>query len=73
MIPHKLHTTIGKNGNLEINNLPFKEGTQIEVIIAERRKTHSLQKLIQNDHVWSDEDIRAVEQGREILNQWKLS
>jgi hypothetical protein len=73
MTGHKLHATIGKDGNLLITDLPFKEGTRIEVIISERTKKHGLKRLVENDHAWSDEDIKAVEQGREIINQWKIS
>jgi len=73
MIPHKLQTKIGRDGLLEIRNLPFREGTRIEVIISEKQRKHNrLQRLIRNDHVWSEEDIRAVEQGRGIINQWML-
>lgn len=72
MIPHRLNTRIGKDGHLDIRNLPFREGTRIEVVISEKQKKPGLQKLIQNDHVWTDEDVRAVEKGREIINQWKL-
>jgi len=73
MIPHKLQTKIGRGGLLEIRNLPFREGTRIEVIISEKQRKHNrLQRLIRNDHVWSEEDIRAVEQGRGIINQWML-
>ncbi len=72
MVSHKLHTKMGKDGHLVIKNLPFREGTRIEVIISEKEKEHRLQRLIQNDHVWSEEDVKAVERGREIINQWKI-
>jgi hypothetical protein len=29
--------------------------------------------LINNDHVWTDDDIIAIEWGRTIINQWKIS
>ena len=70
---HKISTTIGKDGDLVVKNLPFKEGTRIDVIISKSIKKTGLQRLIENDHVWSDEDIKAVEKGREIINQWKIS
>ncbi|MCP4104498.1 MAG: hypothetical protein GY749_03020 [Desulfobacteraceae bacterium] len=60
MIPHRLHTKIGKDGDLVIKNLPFKEGTHIEVVISEKRNERRLQRLIQNEHVWSEEDIKAL-------------
>jgi hypothetical protein len=72
MIPHKLNATIHKSGYLELRNLPFKEGTKIEVIISEKRRNKNLQNLMLNDHVWSEEDIRNIEEGREIINQWKI-
>jgi hypothetical protein len=73
MIPYKINTRIGKDGCLEIRNLPFTEGTRIEVSISEKQKKTGLQRLIGNDHIWTEEDVRAVEQGREIINQWMLS
>ena len=73
MLAHKLQTTIYKRGYLELKHLPFKEGTQIEIIISKKKRKKNLQKLICNDHVWTEEDIKAVEHGREIINQWKMS
>ena len=73
MMTHKLHTKIHKKGYLELMNLPFKEGTEIEVIISKIDRMKTLQNLIANDHVWSAEDIKNVEQGREIINQWRIS
>jgi len=72
MITHKLHTIIGKSGSLEIKDLPFAKGTRIEVIISGKKKEKKLNNLINNTHVWTEEDIKAVEQGREIINQWKM-
>ncbi|MCK4488460.1 MAG: hypothetical protein KAU38_17085 [Desulfobacterales bacterium] len=68
MITHKLHTKIHKKGYLELRNLPFKEGTQIEVTISKKRRIKNLDNLIANDHVWSAEDIKHVKRGREIIN-----
>ena len=48
-------------------------GVQIEIIISKKKRKKNLQKLICNDHVWTEEDIKAVERGREIINQWKIS
>ena len=73
MLTHKLQTKIHKRGCLELNNLPFMEGTQIEIIISKKKRKKNLQKLICNDHVWTEEDVKAVERGREIINQWKIS
>jgi len=73
MLTHKLQTKIYKRGYLELRNLPFMEGTQIEIIISKKKRKKNLQKLICNDHVWTKEDIKAVERGREIINQWKIS
>jgi predicted DNA-binding antitoxin AbrB/MazE fold protein len=73
MLFHKLQAKIDKRGYLELRNLPFKEGTQIEIIISKKKKKKDLQKLICNDHVWTEQDIEAVEHGREIINQWKIS
>ena len=73
MITHKLVKRVQKNGCLELNNLPFKKGTKLEVIISKKDRMNNLQKLISNDHVWSEEDIKAVGRGREIINQWKIS
>jgi hypothetical protein len=73
MLSHKFQAKICKNGYLELMNLPFKEGTQIEITISERKKRKNLKSLICNDHVWAEEDIKAVEAGRTIINQWKIS
>ncbi len=72
MITHKLQTTIGKRGYLEIKDLPFKEGTRIEVVISKKESKRKLDALIQNSHVWTEEDVKYVERGREIINQWKI-
>ena len=73
MLTHKIQTEIYKSGYLELRNLPFVEGTQIEIVISKKKKTKNLQKLIFNDHVWTEEDIKAIEGGRKIINQWKIS
>ncbi|MFH0729353.1 MAG: hypothetical protein V2B19_23800 [Pseudomonadota bacterium] len=73
MLSHKLQTKICKTGYLELVNLPFSVGTQIEVTISKRQKKKDLKRLIGNDHVWSEEDIKAVEAGRDIINLWKIS
>jgi hypothetical protein len=73
MITHKLHTRIQKRGYLELKNLPFNAGTEIEVVISKKGSLKNLRKLICNDHVWSEEDIKAVKRGREIINKWKIS
>lgn len=67
MITHKLIKRIQKNGYLELNNLPFRKGTKLEVIMSKKDKINNLQKLISNDHVWSEEDIKAVDRGRILL------
>lgn len=51
MITHKLIKRIQKNGYLELNNLPFRKGTKLEVIMSKKDKINNLQKLISNDHV----------------------
>ncbi len=73
MITHKLYARIKKRGYLELKNLPFNTGTKIEVVISKKDRLKNLRKLIYNDHVWSEEDIKAVKRGREIINQWKIS
>lgn len=73
MITHKLVKRIQKNGYLVLNNLPFKEGTKLEVIISRKDRMSNLQRLVSNDHVWSEEDIEAVDRGRAIVNSWKIS
>jgi hypothetical protein len=54
-------------------NLPFKKGAQLEIIISKMKKKKNLKKLVCNDHIWSEEDIKAVKAGRTIINQWKIS
>ena len=73
MQPHVFHAKIRKRGCLELKNLPFKEGTTIEISITKKERKRNLQNLISNDHVWSEEDIQSIEGGRDIINQWKIS
>ena len=73
METHIFQTKIRKKGYLELKNLPFKEGTAIEISISKKDKKKDLQKLIDNEHVWTDQDIAAIENGRTIINQWKIS
>jgi hypothetical protein len=73
MLSHKLRTRITKKGYLELLNLPFEKGVQVEVTISEKQKKQNFKKLIANKHVWSEADIKAVQEGREIINQWKIS
>jgi hypothetical protein len=73
METHVYETMIRKKGYLELKNLPFEEGSIIRISIASKGKTKNLESLIKNDHVWSDDDIRAVQKGRDIINQWKIS
>jgi len=73
MLSHKLKAKICKSGYLELMNLPFKKGMQLEVTISKIKKKKNLKKLIYNDHVWTEEDIKVVEAGRTIINQWKIS
>lgn len=73
MLAHKYDVKIYKKGYLELKNLPFNKGDEIEVVILKKKRAKNLKKLIANDHVWSSEDIKAIEKGREIINQWKIS
>lgn len=66
---HKISATIGKDGNLVLKNLPFDEGTRIDIFISTPDAKTGIERLIENDHVWSEEDIEAVQRGREIINQ----
>jgi hypothetical protein len=45
MLTHKLQTKIYKRGYLELRNLPFVEGTQIEIVISKKKRKKNLQKL----------------------------
>lgn len=56
-----------------MKNLPFEEGTAVEIAISKKELKKNLQNLINNDHIWTSEDIRAVESGRDIINKWKIS
>ena len=73
METHVFHTRIRKRGYLELKNLPFKEGTAIEIAVSKKERRRNLQNLIDNDHVWTDDDIRSIDREREIINQWKIS
>ena len=53
--------------------MPFKEGTAILISISKKERKKNLQNLINNDHVWTDDDIIAIERGRALINQWKIS
>ncbi len=73
METHVYETTIRKRGHLELKNLPFEEGAVIRIAISAKAGKGNLERLISNDHVWSDDDIKAVQRGRDIINQWKIS
>ena len=63
METHVIKTKIRKRGYLELKNLPFKEGTSIEVSISRKGRKKNLENLINNNHVWTDDDIQAIEHG----------
>jgi hypothetical protein len=73
METHIYETTIRKRGYLELKNLPFDEGAVIRIAISTNARKGNLERLINNDHVWIDDDIRAVQRGRDIINQWEIS
>jgi hypothetical protein len=72
METHIIKTRIRKRGYLELKNLPFKEGTAIKISISKKEKNRNLDALVKNDHVWTEDDIRAIERGRSTINQWKI-
>jgi len=57
----------------EVHLTGVKEGTAIEISISKKERKNNLQDCINNDHVWTDDDIIAIERGRAIINQWKIS
>jgi len=71
MIAQKLQTKMGKNGCPEIRNLPLGKGTVMQVPVLPK-KQGNIDKLLQNSYVWTEEDVKSVEKGREIINQWKI-
>ena len=73
METHVYETTIRKRGHLELKNLPFEEGAVIRIAISTKARKGNLERLINNDHAWSDDDIRAIQRGRDIINKWKIS
>jgi hypothetical protein len=40
MQAHRIEITLTENGKLILQDLPFKQGDEVEVIILERRSTH---------------------------------
>jgi len=73
METHIFETTVRKDGYLELKNLPFHEGAVVRITISTKGKKENLERLINNDHVWTADDIKAVLSGRDIINQWKIS
>ncbi len=73
METHVYETTVRKRGYLELKDLPFEEGAVIRIAISTKGEKGNLERLINNDHVWTNDDIRAVQSGRGIINQWKIS
>jgi len=67
METHVFKTKIRERGYLELKNLPFKEGTAILISISKKERKKNLQNLINNDHMWTDDNIIAIEVGRAIL------
>ena len=37
MNTHRIETTLKENGKLSLQNLPFKKGDEVEIIILERK------------------------------------
>jgi len=50
MESHVFQTKIRKRGCLELKNLPFKEGTAIEISISRKERKKNLQNLILQRH-----------------------
>lgn len=73
MESHVYETTIQKKGYLELKNLPFEEGVVLRIAISNKGKKRNLECLINNNHVWTEDDIKAVQYGRDIINKWKIS
>ena len=73
MEPQVYEATIKKGGHLELRNLPFEEGSVIRISISAKGKGRNMERVLKNDHVWNDDDIKAVRMGRELINQWKIS
>lgn len=73
MEKHVYETKIRKKGYLELKDLPFEEGALIRIAISTKGKKTNLECLINNDHVWTDNDVKAVQSGRDIINRWKIS
>jgi hypothetical protein len=73
METHVYETIIKKRGLLELKDLPFEEGDEIRIVISAKGKKNKLDALINNEHVWSESDIKEVLNGRNIINQWKIS
>jgi len=73
METHIFEATVRKDGYLELKNLPFHEGAVVRIAISTKGKKENLERLINNDHVWTADDIKGVLSGRDIINQWKIS
>jgi hypothetical protein len=73
METHVYETIIKKRGSIELKDLPFEVGDEIRIVISAKVKRKKLDALINNDHVWSEDDIKEVLNGRDIINQWKIS
>ena len=41
MQAHRIETVIPANGSIVLENLPFKEGERVEIIVLERRENAS--------------------------------
>ena len=55
MLSHKVQAKISKKGYLELKNLPFTAGTQVEITISKKKENKVFEQLIANDHVWAEE------------------
>jgi hypothetical protein len=73
METHVYETIVKKRGSIELKDLPFEVGDEIRIVISAKVKRKKLDALINNDHVWSEDDIKEVLNGRDIINQWKIS
>ena len=63
METHVLESTVRKHGYLELKNLPFQEGAVVRIAISTKGEKENLERLINNDHVWTADDIEAVQGG----------
>lgn len=78
METYKIIYTLPKKGEIVLQNLPFSQGTEVEITVRPKSKEtleswqrEYLQRILSTS-VWSEEDIQRIERAQKDWNQWQI-